>query len=176
MTLSRNTPKVVQLKADLVKAFSEAKRRLAAPPQQTSVYIQMLQNSADHIVPDGCWTVFNESGRTMLLIEQKLKLQVAEVDLCDGSIGILWSSYRKGQPWQMPSTKYLHNYRDVRGSREVNAYDDLERRHFISWLRDVYEVQWLPVYLKTKYEPQQLKQAYQRAGLLTGQWLKLIGE
>ena len=148
----------------------------AAPPQQTSVYIQRLQNSADHIVPDGYWTVFKESGSTMLLIEQKLKLQVAEYDLCDGSIGTRWGSYRKGQPWQMSSTKYLHNYRDARGSREVNAYDHGELRYFISWLRDVYEVQWLPVYLKTKYEVQALKQAYQRAGLLTGQCLKLIGE
>jgi phage regulator Rha-like protein len=99
MTLSRNTPEVVELKIKLVKAFSEAKRllsNLGVPQKQYStVYIERLQNMSDHTIADDVWATFKEGAEVLLLVEKDYRVSVSQLDLCDGSIGHHWYQYRE---------------------------------------------------------------------------------
>lgn len=121
------------------------------PQIQSTAYAQRLLHRDDHIVPFGYWSVFNEGAKVLIYVEQKLKLPIGEYDLIDGSMGKRWPSYRKDQPWCCPLSSYMHHYRDQRGSRECNAYDDAELKYFRSWLDEEYIPIHMPVYLKKKY-------------------------
>ena len=120
------------------------------PPQHTSVYIKRILEQ-DHKVPRGFWSVFNASEKVLLHIETKLKLPVANYDLCDGSVGIRWSKFRVGKNWVQPSTTYVHLFKDQRGARSCHAYRNAELEYFQEWIDTKYIPDHLPAYLQTKY-------------------------
>jgi len=134
MTLSKNTPTVVECKVELVKAFFAARqllRRQGVVRQHSTVYIRRLENMSDHRVPDHLWTTFRESAEILLLVEKQYKVPVDQMDLCDGSIGHHWSQHRwteesigKGQlkNWAREQGEYIHKFRDNRGLRPCNAF------------------------------------------------------
>lgn len=171
MTLSRNTPEVVQLKLKLVQAFSEAKRLLrglgVVESQTTSVYIQRLQNMSDHIIADDVWSTFKEGAETLLMVEMKFRVPVSQLDLCDGSIGSHWSQYREEIALTTTVKSYIHNFKDQRGERECKAYvyDDLPI--FKKWLRELYIPTHLPEYLVGKYGKRAVLQIYEEQKQLT---------
>lgn len=116
MTLSRNTPEVVECKKELVRKFSEAKRLLRQrgiyEQPHTTVYIRRLENMTDHNVPDHLWTTFREGAEILLMVEKQYRVPVSQMDLCDGSIGRHWSEYRKTQAWTTSVGEYTHKFRD----------------------------------------------------------------
>jgi phage regulator Rha-like protein len=180
MTLTRNTPEVVQLKRELVQKFFEARellrRRGATEPLYTTVYIQRLENMRDHEVSDHLWTTFREGAEVLLLVEKEYRVPVSKMDLCDGSMGIHWKKYREGQSWAGLVESYTHNYRDQRGAREPNAYQLTELSHFRRWLREEYIPQHLPKYLVDKYGKRAVRQIYTELNRLNDYILEITEE
>lgn len=198
MTLSRNTPEVIELKVKLVKAFSEAKRLLSGlgvPQQQTTtVYIQRLQNMSDHTIADDVWATFREGAEVLLLVEKNYRVPVSQLDLCDGSIGHHWSQYRKeigidklkdsngecifDENGEYIETKksYIHKHRNQRGDLPANAFDLSELPIFRKWLREMYIPSHLPKYLVDKYGKRAVRQIYEEQGSLTDYILQITEE
>lgn len=180
VTLSRNSPEVVQCKLELVKKFSQAKRLLRQQGfvllPHTSIYIRRLENIRDHVIDDDLWMIFREANEVLLMIEKDYRVPVEQMDLCDGSIGIHWSRYRKDKPWVILEGSYTHNYRDQRGSRECKAYDYSEIKYFKSWLRDEYIPTQLPAYLTDKYGKRAVRLIYEELGQLNEYIANLTNE
>lgn len=133
----------------------------------TTVYIERLENIRDHRVPDDKWTTFREGAEVLLLVEKEFQVPVDQMDLCDGSIGLRWSAYRKDKPWAKPVGSYTHIFRDQRGEREATAYDLSELPIFRKWLRDEYIPLYLPEYLAEKYGKRACREIYDAIGGVT---------
>lgn len=133
----------------------------------TTVYIERLENIRDHRTPDDKWTTFREGAEVLLLVEKEFQVPVDQLDLCDGSIGLRWSAYRKEQLWAKPTGIYIHVFRDQRGEREAIAYDLSELPIFRKWLRDVYVPFYLPEYLADKYGKLACREIYDSVGGVT---------
>jgi len=180
MTLSRNTPEVVQLKLKLVKAFFEAKKRLHgqgfAERQNTTVYIQRLQNMSDHTIADDVWTTFRESAEVLLMVETVYKVPVSQMDLCDGSIGTRWKDYRKEIGLKDPNKKYTHRFRDHRPDVSPNAFEYTELPIFRKWLKEIYVPIHLPKYLADKYGKRAVRQIYEEQKKVTDYILEITEE
>jgi phage regulator Rha-like protein len=198
MTLSRNTPEVVELKIKLVKAFSDAKRLLSnlgvAQQQTTTVYIQRLQNMSDHNIADDVWATFREGAEILLLVEKDYRVPVSQLDLCDGSIGHHWSQYREeigidklknidgsyveDENGKHIKTKksYIHRHRNQRGNLPANAFDLSELPIFKKWLREMYVPTHLPKYLVDKYGKRAVRQIYEEQRKLTDYILEITEE
>lgn len=181
MTLSRNTPEVVSAKLSLVKSFSEAKKLLRQKGMyllpHTSIYIHRLENVRDHKIDDHLWMIFREASEILLMIEKDYRVPVEEMDLCDGSIGIHWSNYRKDKNWAEPNEeRYIHRYRDQRGERECRAYHYCEKPYFNRWLREEYITRHLPSYLVNKYGKRAVRQIYEEIGKLDEDIMLLVDE
>lgn len=180
MTLSRNSPEVVQCKLELVKQFSEAKRVLRQQGffllPHTSIYIRRIENTRDHIIEDDLWMVFREANEILLMVEKDYRVPVEQMDLCDGSIGIHWANYRKDKSWAVPVRSYTHKYRDQRGNRECKAYDYAEIKYFKRWLKEYYIPIHLPVYLVDKYGKRAVRLIYEEQGQLNEYIINLTDE
>lgn len=180
MTLSRNTPEVVQLKLKLVKAFFDARQKLRgqgfAERPTTTVYIQRLQNMRDHIVDYDVWTTFREGGEVLLMVETKFRVPVSKMDLCDGSIGKHWANYRREIGIDNPVRSYIHNFRDQRGERTANAFEYSELPIFREWLEKVYIPVHLPNYLVEKYGKRAVLQIYEEQGQVNDYILEITQE
>jgi phage regulator Rha-like protein len=181
MTLSRNSPEVVQCKLELVKQFSEAKRLLRQQGffllPHTSIYIRRIENIRDHIIDDDLWMIFREANEILLMIEKDYRVPVEQMDLCDGSIGKHWASYRKGKPWALAEEKfYIHHFRDHRGKRECKAFDYSEIKYFKRWLKEQYIPIHLPAYLTDKYGKRAVRLIYEELGQLNEYIIKLTDE
>ena len=185
MTLSKNSPRVVECKANLVKAFiayrQELRRRGILTQPHSTVYIQRLENMSDHKVPDHLWTTFREGAEILLLVENQYKVPVNNFDLCDGSIGIHWKNYRQekdadGNPkhWLCEVGEYTHKFRDKRGTIDgCHAYQYSEIPYFKAWLRDAYVPIHLPSYLVEKYQKLAVRQIYEEQNLLNDHIIQL---
>jgi phage regulator Rha-like protein len=198
IALSKNSPKVVECKINLVKAFIAYRQALRQKgvlfQPHSTVYIQRLENMGDHKVPDHLWTTFREGAEILLLVEKQYKVPVNQLDLCDGSIGSRWRNYRivkdvdgkdlkdsdgnlVFQSWCRPVGKYTHRFRDYRGDQDdCNAYEYSEIPYFKSWLREYYIPFHLPEYLTTKYGKRAVRQIYEEQELLTEYILQLTEE
>jgi phage regulator Rha-like protein len=179
MALSRNTPEVVQLKADLVRKFSAAKqllRQQGIQQQHTTIYIQRLENMADHDVPYDSWTTFREGAEILLIVEKQYKIPVDQMDLCDGSIGTHWRNYRISQNINNEVGEYIHRFRDRRGERACNAYQYSEIPVFKRWLQEVYVPIHLPKYLVEKYGKRAVRQIFEEQNKLTDYILEITEE
>ena len=101
-------------------------------------------------VPEGYWTVLEESAYLLLHIEQVLKVPVNRSDLLDGSIGIMWSRYRERQEWAKPVKACKYQYPDGRRCNP-NAYEWSELGFFRGFMKIDYTQTHLPKYLEKKY-------------------------
>jgi phage regulator Rha-like protein len=180
MTLSRNTPEVVQLKVRLVKAFFDARERFRgqgfAERQTTTVYIQRLQNMSDHDVPFDVWTTFREGAEVLLMVEKDFRLPVSQMDLCDGSIGSHWVKHREEIGLPPPTRKYVHKFRDHRPNVTPNAFEYPELPIFRQWLKEIYIPKHLPKYLTDKYGKRAALQVYVEQKQLNEHILELTKE
>lgn len=155
MTLSRNTPEVVQCKLELVQAFSTAKKLLSARSQPTkpllNVYTKRLIAFKDVVLPDEYWAVLDKGKDVLLHVEGVLQLPVDKFDLCDGSIGSHWSKYRKDKPWCQEAKTYELWMPGREMTVFPKCYHDDELVPFSRWLKSTYMKDHLPRYLKEKY-------------------------
>jgi len=117
----------------------------------TTTYIERLENIRDHRIGDKMWSTFREGAEVLLLVEKEMGIPIDQMDLCDGSIGSHWSSYRANKPWKEAPGTYMHVFRDQRGDRECTAYSLSELSYFRGWLRETYIPLHLPKYLADKF-------------------------
>ena len=129
----------------------EAILKQGKTPVLLPTYSIRLLSEPTKKIPDGYWSVFDESHSIMLTIETHIG-SVNKYDLVDGSIGIRWSAYRDGQNWAIVCTKYPHEYADNRGTRECKCYHYSELQHFRKWLKEIYKPIYLYEYLYSKYK------------------------
>lgn len=180
MTLSRNTPDVVNLKVELVKKFFQARQLLQQAgipkPSNTATYINRLQNMSAHEVPYDVWTTFREGAEVLLLVEVKYKVPVGKLDLCDGSIGEHWRQYRIEIGITNPIKTYTHRFPDYRPDVYPNAYEYSELPIFRKWLSEVYVPLHLPKYLLDKYGKRAIKQIYEEQGIILNQSIQDLME
>lgn len=101
-------------------------------------------------VPEGYWTVLEESAYLLLHIEQVLKVPVNHSDLLDGSIGKMWSAHRKDKDWTRPIKLCKYQYPDGRWCNP-NAYEWSELGYFRGFMKQDYTHTHLPKYLDRKY-------------------------
>jgi hypothetical protein len=133
----------------------------------TSNYIDRLENTYDHTIADHLWSTFREGAEVLLLVEKQMRVPVDRMDLCDGSIGSHWSTYRKGKDWGLKVGSYMHVFRDQRKERECLAYELLELQYFRAWLRETYIPYHLPKYLSEKFGKLATKEIYRLFGAMT---------
>jgi hypothetical protein len=115
-----------------------------------NTYTERILSEPTKGVPDGHWSIFDESHSVMLLVESKIG-SYSQFDLIDGSIGKRWSTFRKGKAWALASSQYPHEYVDIRGARMCKAYQDSELPYFRNWLKHEYKKKHLYDYLYNKY-------------------------
>lgn len=153
MSLSRNTAEVVQCKIELVKAFSKAKELLKAqqPRRGIGAYSQRVSEMFNSVtnMPADHWCVLEECSRLLIHVEN-LGFPVDKADLLDGSVGKCWSNYRKGKSWAKDRIEFTYKFPD--GNTVYPwAYQNSELLEFRRWLKDDYQLNFLPGYLKRKY-------------------------
>ncbi|MCY6494617.1 helix-turn-helix domain-containing protein, partial [Leptolyngbya sp. GGD] len=139
----------------------------------TDVYIKRIENMRDHKISDDLWMIFREAAELLLLIEKDWQVPINQYDILDGSIGRLWSDYRKPYPWAGTVGSYNHKFRDKRGEQPCAAYEMTELPYFRKWLREVYIPTHLPQYLVNKYGKSVTRLIYTENGLLTDVILQL---
>lgn len=101
-------------------------------------------------VPYGYWAVLKESAYLLLYVEQSLKCPVDRADLLDGSIGKMWSSWRKDKEWAKPIKTCSYKYPDGRWCNP-NAYEWSELGYFKEFIEGFYTPHHLLKYLEQKY-------------------------
>jgi prophage antirepressor-like protein len=102
------------------------------------------------VVPDGYFTVIQECAMVMFKIEQ-MGYPIDAYDMLDGSIGLTWSHYRKGQDWIKPTAIATLKVNQCPRPVEIKAYDFLELAQFRPWFQRVYKPVHMPKYLNKKY-------------------------
>lgn len=133
----------------------------------TTTYIERLENIRDHQIDDEMWSTFREGAEVLLLVEKEMGVPVDQMDLCDGSIGSHWSTYRDRKPWEKESGTYIHVFRNQRDERECRAYRLDELSYFRRWLREIYIPLHLPKYLAEKLGKLATLEIYQEIGGVT---------
>lgn len=129
-----------------------AKASLTQKPQPLGAYTQRVESMFDDAnkIPSGYWCVLHESANLLVWVESKLKLPVDKADLLDGSIGIQWSSHRKGKIWAGDRLKFDYRFPDGRWCHPW-CYQMRELEHFRYFVEDAYKPVLMPKYLGTKY-------------------------
>lgn len=133
----------------------------------TTTYIERLENIRDHQIDDEMWSTFREGAEVLLLVEKEMGIPIDQMDLCDGSIGSHWNTYRTDKPWKEIPGNYIHVFRDQRDEQECRAYRLSELSHFRRWLRETYIPLHLPKYLAEKFGKLAALEIYQNIGGVT---------
>jgi len=151
MTLSRNTPEVVECKIALVKSFSEAKKVIKAGMSAPYWYQRLVLFLKQNKVPAGYFSIFQE---TIALVGD---LETAGYILPDDaipdiSIGKCWANHLRSQSINPKDVarSYPHQYPGWVHAVDANAYPEEMLPQFRKWFRETYKPVKLPNYLAGK--------------------------
>lgn len=157
MTLSRNSPEVIQCKVDLVKAFSKAKHELntrsrTPQPSQASMVGYWAERQRLFIqrttIPSGWFCVFQEMAQLMWQLEN-LGYVIPEYSPVDNtrivpdiSIGGMFCKHMRKKRFPVDSTvqKYPHYYPGWKLPVKANIYPNSWLEEFRAW----FDEQWKP--------------------------------
>ncbi len=144
-----------KFKEEFIKEFDRMEKQLkaeSAPKKLLEVYSRRIINNEARNCPDTHFCIFTESHPVMIQVEVNVGSQ-CEFDLIDGSIGIHWGRYRKGQPWAYDDRveTYKYEFADKRQSVQAKCYSHAELQFFRHWLKNIYMKEHLPNYLRNKY-------------------------
>ena len=116
-----------------------------------SPYTDRLKELGESLkCPKGFWSVIQQSPALLMMVEKLYP--VTDLQLLDGSIGIRWGSFRKGQSWAKDSSSANYTFSDHRGKVQIKAYANSELGYYRDWEEDVYVPKFLPVYLQERYK------------------------
>lgn len=146
--------KAAKFKEEYLAEFNRMEEQIRKESFQNPlpVYTMRVLSEPTKSVPRGYWSVFDKSHAILLLIESKIGC-FNKFDLADGSIGKMWSLYRKDKFWaDMEPGTYIHEYEDERGDVMCKCYHGSELQYFDEWLMHVYKYEHLLNYLSNKYK------------------------
>ena len=145
--------KAAKFKEEYLAQFNRMEEQLRKESFENPlpVYTMRVLSEPTKTVPRGYWSVFDKSHAILLLIESKIGC-FNKFDLADGSIGKMWSQFRKDKFWAMEPGMYTHEYDDERGSVDCKCYHGSELQYFDEWLMHVYKYEHLLSYLTNKYK------------------------
>ena len=97
------------------------------------------------------WCVFLEIPELLEITHERMRLDVGERDLIDGSVGKMWSKHRDGEPWATERRVMEYTFPDETRSYPIWQYHNSELPYFREWLNEVYEPEHLYCYTERKY-------------------------
>ena len=151
MSLSRNTPEVVECKLALVQAFSKAKTQLKTEynPQWLK-RLGMFRSQTK--IPTGWFCIFEEMSMAMMADFEDAGYSLPDKAIPDISIGKCFCNYLRSRGYD--TTKggryvrgYVHCYPDGR-TPEANIYANEILPLYREWFAETYKPHNLPGYLK----------------------------
>jgi len=129
----------------------EVKSSAVSQKVKGSPYTDRLKELGESLkCPKGFWSVIQQSPALLMMVEKLYP--VTDLQLLDGSIGIRWGSFRKGQSWAKDSSSANYTFSDHRGKVQIKAYANSELGYYRDWEEDVYVPKFLPVYLQERYK------------------------
>ena len=155
MSLSRNTPEVVQCKLDLVQAFSTAKRLLQSGKQTHNLewFDRLKLYRAKTKIPTGWFSIFEEMTLGLMADFEDAGYALPLSSVPDISVGKCFCSHLRGLGVQTTDPanvrKYRHHYPDGR-QVDANIYSDRLLPEYRRWFKEAYRLHQLPRYLKDK--------------------------
>lgn len=129
------------------KYFLQCEKQLKQ--NHTNTYLDRLTKADSLRLPAGYWCIFAES--TNLINKIARKYPIGVYDCVDGSIGIMWSKYRKDKDWTVEAKKYPYQFPDKRNWQNPKCYAYAELPYFRKWYDEIYQPLHLPGYLSKKY-------------------------
>jgi len=161
MTLSRNTPEVIQCKVELVKAFSKAKELLLSrsQPSQASMVGYWAERQRLFIqkttIPSGWFCVFEELAKLMWQLENfgyvipDYSPVTNKRIMPDISIGKIFCKYMRKNGYAVDSTvrSYPHYYPGWALPVNANIYPNAWLEVFRAWFDEQWKPQRLVKYL-----------------------------
>lgn len=141
-----------KFREEFIEEFNrmEAVLRLGKPPVLLPTYQKRILSEPTKDLPEGYWSIFDESHHLMLFVETTIG-SVSQFDLLDGSIGTRWCKFREDKTWAVETSTCTHEFNDVRGARTIKCYHLLELLQFRIWLKNTYKPMYLYDYLHGKY-------------------------
>ena len=97
------------------------------------------------------WCVFLEIPELLEITHERMRLDVGERDLIDGSVGKMWSKHRDGEPWATERRVMEYTFPGETRSYPIWQYHNSELPYFREWLNEVYEPEHLYCYTERKY-------------------------
>lgn len=97
------------------------------------------------------WCVFLQITELLEVTHERMRLDVAQRDLIDGSVGKMWAKHREGQDWAVERHKMEYTFPDETKPVEIWQYHNSELPYFKEWLDEVYEPEHLYSYTKRKF-------------------------
>lgn len=151
-SMMAGTDKGKQIRQYFIQCEKELKAKQAQPRRGIGAYSQRVSEMFNSVtnMPADHWCVLEECSRLLIHVEGTLGLPVDKADLLDGSVGKCWSNYRKGKSWAKDRIEFTYKFPD--GNTVYPwAYQNSELLEFRRWLKDDYQPNFLPGYLKRKY-------------------------
>ena len=156
MSYSQNTPQARHCKRLLVKAFAEARNRLAeiARPSEYPTHANLLMTQRLELfhartkLRPGYWCIFGEVAAYSYYYPA-----LAENAIPDGSVGKRWMQHIRAHPDQFDLSlidRYQHWYPDQRRWQWANQYPNPWLGAFRTWFQEVYLPEHYPNYIKTR--------------------------
>ncbi len=170
LVMSFTGTKATKFKEAFIKQFNLMEEALRnqekeRTPNLIPTYQQRILSEPTKSCPDDRWNIFDQSHEIMLFVEKHIG-SVNKFDLVDGSIGRLWSIYRRDKKWATVVTQYYHHYKDKRGKQLSNCYDYSELKYFKIWLKNDYKLYHLGDYLINKFKKEKNTRLLEKANNL----------
>jgi hypothetical protein len=97
------------------------------------------------------WCVFLEIPELLEITHERMRLDVGQRDLIDGSVGKMWSKYRNGKDWAVERHELPYTFPGETKPYPIWQYHNSELPFFREWLNEVYEPEHLYRYTERKY-------------------------
>lgn len=97
------------------------------------------------------WCVFLEIPELLEITHERMRLDVGQRDLIDGSVGKMWAKYRSDKPWAAERHELLYTFPEETQAYSIWQYHNSELPYFREWLNEVYEPEHLFRYTERKF-------------------------
>jgi hypothetical protein len=140
----------VELKAWVFSTMSRLIQE-GLPQVEPHVYMRRYSQFPKENLLKKHWCIFLQIPELLEIIHERMKLDVSNRDLIDGSVGKMWAKYREGQEWAVERHKMWYTFPGETKAVEIWQYHYCELQYFKEWLDEAYEPNCMFNYMKGKY-------------------------